>query len=480
MKALKLALVVALAASGVAAGAAPAAAEEPTDARMARLEALLVQQATELDRMRVELDSLRETENPVERRLASPVASPADPPAAAPLPRRPTPTSPPPGQGAPTAAPPPTPTAQDLQSSVDTALAGTPAARRSYAGQIGGVRWGGYLTLEYLQPSWRNSTFDLHRLVFQFDAPLTDRIALTGELEYEHGGIGGGAEGDVEVEYCEVNFQVADWFNPKLGAILIPFGRFNLFHDDPLNDFTRRPWVARYFVPSGFGQPGIGADGAFGLGCRGALTYNIALTNGFGGDITTADGVRPARQKWQADNNENKTVWGRLAAVLDVPGFDHLSVGLSGMGGKWDDDGDHWMSGFGADLTFQKGPFEFHGEYIQYDIRRAAGAPIEDPRKQWGMYAELGYHFFPSLMCCLRGSTFVRNASHFTLALRYQQMDLNDALTGGSFNDDLKGYGVALNYRIQEGTVFRVDTTWFDAAHDDDRTEFTASFSTYF
>ncbi|MHC5010964.1 MAG: hypothetical protein ACYTG6_08450, partial [Planctomycetota bacterium] len=337
---------------------------------------------------------------------------------------------------------------------VGNALSGSPAARRSYAQQIGGVRWGGYFTLEYIAPSDRNSFFDLHRLVFQFDAPIAERIGLNGEIEIEHGGFGGSLDGEVEVEYAEVLFQACDLFNPKVGAILIPFGRWNLYHDDPINDFTKRPWVGRYFNPTGFSQPGIGAEGAAPFGCGHAFTYNVALTSGFGEDFTTSSGSRSARQSWRRDNNEAKTVWGRFAALFDARAFDHLEVGVSGMAGKYDDASDHWATGFGTDLTLQKGAFEFKGEYIRFDIDRPATALAISPRGQWGLLLE-------------------------ALAFRYQQMNLNESIRGGSFNDDLKSYGVGLNYRIQEGTVFRLDFSWLDGVNEN-RHEFTASFSTYF
>ena len=265
----------------------------------------------------------------------------------------------------------------------------------------------------------------------------------------------------------------------KLGALLIPFGRFNLFHDDPLNDFTMRPFTGRYMVPSGFGQPGIGAEGVFSLGCPGALSYNVAITNGFDDGFTTDSGARGARASWKSDNNASKQVWGRLNAILTVPRTDNFEVGVSGTWSRYDDEDDHDLYGFGADFNVMVGPFEFEGEYIQYDLDRDVDAPIEDPRRQSALWLEAAYHFFPCGWNCPR-KPFVTWTSHFTLAVRYQTMDLNDRLRGGSFNDDLHAYGIALNYRITEDSVFRIDWTYFDALYEDDRTEFTASFSTYF
>jgi hypothetical protein len=59
-------------------------------------------------------------------------------------------------------------------------------------------------------------------------------------------------------------------------------------------------------------------------------------------------------------------------------------------------------------------------------------------------------------------------------------MDLDDRTDGATFEDDLTAWGVGLNYRVTERTVFRVDHTWFLPESGDERTLFAASFSTYF
>ncbi len=443
--------------------ATPAAAEESPDARLARLERTLEAQAAEIQRLSRQGPSAPPgtVALPSATRTAAPIV---DQPFLAPLPDG---SSLSPGSGGTSGG-----TAHDVL--------GTTTARRQYRGQLGGVRIGGYLTLEFVANSTKNSYFDLHRFILQISAPIGERIGLNTEIEFEHGGVDESyLDGEIKIEYLEVMFQVADAFNPKLGALLIPFGRFNLYHDDPLNDFTMRPLTGRYLIPAGFGQPGIGAEGVFGLGCVGGLTYNVAATAGFDDEITTKSGVRDARQAWQRDNNDSKQIWGRLAGLLNVPRTDNFEIGVSGTWGKYDDQDRHVLAGFAADFNIQAGPFQFQGEYLQYDMEREPSAPPGAPRRQSGLWLEGAYHFFPCGWNCPR-PPFVTYTSHFTLAFRYQELDLNNRLTGGSFFDDVKTYGVGLNYRITEDMVFRVDWTYFDAATDEDRREFTASFSTYF
>ena len=59
-------------------------------------------------------------------------------------------------------------------------------------------------------------------------------------------------------------------------------------------------------------------------------------------------------------------------------------------------------------------------------------------------------------------------------------MDLDDLVTGATFEDDLQAFSLGLNYRLSEKTVFRIDYTWFFPELGSDQGEFTFSMSTYF
>lgn len=428
------------------AGPGQAIAEDVPAETLRRLEAMLEQQAAELARLRAELADLR-------RRQDAPPPTPAA-------------TGPDPG---------PAPTRQP-----QALVGGVPGSALAAAPALGdGVRWGGYLTLEYIDRTHKNSNFDLHRLVLQATAPISDCIDFTTEIELEHGGIGGEMDGDVKVEYAEVAFRLHDAFVPKVGALLIPFGRYNLYHDDPINDFTLRPWTARYFVPTGFGQPGIGAEGVVPVSSCARLLYNAAFTGGFEDDFTPSDGVRKARQSWRRDNNDQKQLWGRVALLAETAWLDSLELGACGTWGRYDKEGRNDLWGYGVDWMLRRGPFELRGEYLAYDIERDADDPADAVRGQQGVWAELAWHFFPCAWRSCR-SCLVRDTSLFTLAARYQWMDLDDRRRGAAYNDDLQSAGLALNYRITERSVFRVDYAWIFAERATDEREFTFSFSTYF
>jgi hypothetical protein len=423
-----------------------AAGDETPDDRLARLESALREQRAETDRLRREFDAYR-AENPDASRVARL-------------------------------------TTDEIRTSVDAYLSSECGGdgwvgEGAFARAGSGLRLGGYLNFVYSVPSEEHSHADVNRLILAGDAAITDRIDFDFEVEFEHGGVSDELDGEVVVEQAQVVFRACDAFNPKLGVLLIPFGRFNLHHDDPINDFSVRPFTGRFLVPTGFGQPGIGAEGAFPVGCGATLSYDVAVTNGYRDDFTADEGVREARQSWDEDENEGKQVWGRLAGSFRSRWFDALEVGVSGTFAKYDEQDRNELTGYALDVLLRKGPFEFKGEWIAYDYERDADDPADAIRGQDGLWLEAAWHFFPcSWRPCPGG--ILQDTSLFTLAVRWQTMDLDDRHTGAAFEDDLDSWSVGLNLRITERTVLRVDHTWFLPAHGDDETEWVVSFATYF
>lgn len=433
-----------LTAAGFALATAPVALADESagpapDDRLRRLEEALERQTRETERLRRDFDRYR-SENPAG---TDPLRGVATDPAVA----------------------------------LDAYLArAQPVVPIATSGGARGLRWGGYLTLEYLDPSNAVSRFDLHRLVLAADGPITDLVDFAMELEIEHGGISDEIEGEVVLERAEVRFHVSDCVVPKLGWLLIPFGRYNLNHDDPLNDFTIRPFTARYLVPTGFGQPGIGVEGSRPLGRGHVFSYDVALTNGFRDAFTDDEGTREARHA--RDENDGKQVWARAAVLWDTAcALDVLETGLSGTYGVYDDRNRNAISGYGLDFLLRKGPFEAKGEFLAYDYERNSSDPPGAIEGQKGLWLEAAWHFFPDFFCGACGP-FVTDTSLFTLAVRYEWMDLDDHVRGASFRDDLESVAVGLNYRITERSVFRIDHTWLFPARESDETQWAASFST--
>jgi hypothetical protein len=168
-----------------------------------------------------------------------------------------------------------------------------------------------------------------------------------------------------------------------------------------------------------------------------------------------------------------------VAVALETCWADTLEIGASGTWGRYDDAGDNDIWGYGFDFLLRRGPWEFKGEYIAYDLERDASDPASAVRGQDGLWLEAGFHFMPASWRRCPGA-FVTDDSHFTLAARYQHMDTHDLVTGAAFEDDLDAWSIGLNYRITERTLFRIDHTWYEPIHGEQVREFTASFATWF
>ena len=96
-------------------------------------------------------------------------------------------------------------------------------------------------------------------------------------------------------------------------------------------------------------------------------------------------------------------------------------------------------------------------ETASWQVRR-------DPRRQDGWYVQISYHFFPDAW---RGKhALLTDESTFTLTLRVEEIDLNDATKGTTFRDDLFQTTLGLNFRPVERSVVKFDFVWIDSDQD--------------
>ncbi|MHC4549972.1 MAG: hypothetical protein ACYTEZ_14465 [Planctomycetota bacterium] len=350
----------------------------------------------------------------------------------------------------------------------------------------GRVRVGGYFSLEFRDDGDGVTTrFDQHRLVLKLQSDIAEGIGFETEIEIE----GGGADvpfltgNEILVEYAELSFElIEDKLVFVAGVILMPWGRFNEYHDDPLNNFTDRPLVSRRIGAVAFGQPGIGVQGTLEFANAWFLDYDVALVQGFAEGFTTNGGVRGARQSYRADNNDNKQVFGRFVISPPVQFVDVLEGGASFTYGKYDDGGSLADYGYGLDLFVKKGPVELVGEYMMLRIEQPGSAPLTDPRRMDGWYVEVAYHFFPVRW---RGKHILfTEESTLTLVVRVEGIDLNHSTTGSTFRDDLNQVSFGFNFRPVQRSVMKISYTWVDseetglASGAADR--FTISWASYF
>ncbi|MAG56938.1 MAG: hypothetical protein CMJ83_11645 [Planctomycetes bacterium] len=354
------------------------------------------------------------------------------------------------------------------------------------------IQWSGYFDLEFRDDNAGDvpNEFDHHRLILKLHSDITSEIAFDMELEIEGGGadVGRLTGNEIIVEFAELSFNITELFNLKTGVLLIPFNRYNLLHDSPLQDLTDRPLVDRRIIPTTWAEVGIGAYGAVHWDW-GSLDYDIVLVNGLTDAISARGGTRGARGSYRSDNNANKMVVGRLGMIVDVSFLDVLGFGGSVAYGKYDDGNSEYLTMFGFDLTVKKGPFELVGEYAKLNLSRGPAERMAGiPGGMEGWYVEGRFHFFPDSW---RGSSpFFTNQSTFTLVARYGEVDTDTsgtavdfAANGDRYRDDRHRLTIGINFRPVEGTVIKFEYQWFfepSGIPSVDNNRIVASFATYF
>ena len=317
---------------------------------------------------------------------------------------------------------------------------------------------GGYIDHELFWTD-EKKTFDQHRFIPFIHGEVSDRIHVTAEIEFEHGGLvkgSGGSDGEVKLEFATLDITFAEWLTYRGGVILSPLGKFNLIHDSPLNDLTNRPLVARQIVPTTLSESGMGFFGTFYPGEASVMGYEVYVVNGFNSALINADGsvgIRSGRGSQKTDNNAEKSIVGRI----NYSPFLGLDLGASVHTGAYDDRGEENLTVFALDGSFTHGPIDMLGEY--------ATASIDGTKEdsQFGFYGLVGYHFLPGAVTAFPNSIF-------TAVARYDFIDLDSS--------DETRYTIGVNFRPEEETVIKLDYEIY--ARDDDKNGLILSVASYF
>ncbi|GIX46519.1 MAG: hypothetical protein KatS3mg131_0730 [Candidatus Tectimicrobiota bacterium] len=285
-------------------------------------------------------------------------------------------------------------------------LAGSGQAQQAvYEAVAGRVRLGGYGSVKFeandLEES--NAGFDFRRFVLTLDAAPAERLRFVFELEFERftalelereveateGGlkveqaVEGSNKSEIKLEQAWVQYDLAPFFNLRVGAVLPPLGRFNIFHDDNRWNLPRRPLVDRG-VPvlpakAAWTELGAGFAGETPLGRQGLLRYELYLVNGVVLDaeveeiaqtrLESRDKLeleavfRPVAGPFDKDFNENKAVVGRLL-LSPLLGYE---LAVSGYVGEYTPDfldAEETVWSVGVDGKVSLGPLEVEGEYV--------------------------------------------------------------------------------------------------------------------
>lgn len=245
-----------------------------------------------------------------------------------------------------------------------------------------------------------------------------------------------------------LDFLIVDWINFKVGAMLVPFGEFNLRHFDPNLDFYTAPLVTTRIVPSVWTDVGAQAFGKFLSNDVLTWDYQVGLFNGLDDNIDSTNlGLRGARPNFGKDNNGNKAVVGRTQIKL----FEQYSVGFSGYYGAYDKDDQKFLTGFNGDLFFRPAgvpileDFEFKGEFSFFNV-----GLTDAPSNLMGYYGQLNYHFWP-----FPKPFWGFSEPTLTALVRYGSQTINTSALKNNFNQNRLMFG--LNFRPQESIVIKTE-----------------------
>lgn len=326
------------------------------------------------------------------------------------------------------------------------------------------VTLGGYFSLEYGDQDGKVSSFDQYRLVPFIYADVTDRVKFATEIEYEHTG------SEIKVEFAIMDLMIEKWFNFRAGAILMPLGKFNLVHDDPINELTKRPLVSQHVFGSVYRDPGVGFWGRL-LDDSMLLDYEVYVTNGFKGldrkgnkKIDTTDGIRKAGTVSGGDFgsafrdfNDDKALTGR---IMFMP-YIGIELGVSSQIGKYDQRSDNDLRIYGFDWDVQLGGISqmlgleggvaralhavtLKGEYGYADIHRDAFAKSKGvPNDFHAWYAEMDIAIMPDFLNRLSPE------AQFTFVIRYDREELAEMGT--------RIWTPGINLHVSKYTKIKID-----------------------
>lgn len=287
--------------------------------------------------------------------------------------------------------------------------------------------------------------FEMKRFNLFAYSPVSDRVRVAAEIEFEEGGE------EIKIEAALVDFEIHPSLNFRGGIILSPLGRFNLAHDSPANDLTDRPLVSTQIVPTALSEAGMGFYGALYPSPGLRITYEAYGVNGFGdGVIGDPDGTRIAAGKGNFEDNNNRPSFVGRVTVSPNTAWEVGASVHTGPYNTWqieemDIDERRSLTLFVLDADVAWRRFELQGEYA----RAAIDVPTQSAifaDSQSGYYLQLNSHFGRGWLAQMPGS-------QFTGVVRYGLVDFDTDTDG----DSHRRLTLGVNFRPLEDSVFKLD-----------------------
>jgi len=309
-----------------------------------------------------------------------------------------------------------------------------------------GIKLNMYIGLEFESFETTHSGFKADSFELVSELNFKDKMTAFFEIEFK------GKEAEIEQGWFE--YLIDPLFNLRMGAILVPFGAYNLDHFNYQRELSSRPIAMRHIVPVTWREAGIGLTGNLFIENEGGrwideigLDYQFFVINGMTEKFKT-NSSRGARGIFNGDSNDNKAVVSRIGLTLNSENV----LGLSAYHGEYHDHLGSQISGLNFDWSFLHGPFEFLGEYARFNLEKTLP---EIPKKLQGGYAQINYHFWPKFF----NTSFLGKGHEnpaFSLVLRH-----GEAIIQGAFDkNEERRWTVGINYRPYHTFVSRIEYQW--------------------
>ncbi len=239
-----------------------------------------------------------------------------------------------------------------------------------------------------------SAVVDLHRLVLFVGHAFTDTIRFATEIEVEHALATEDAPGEVSIEQAYVDWDlVGHALTLRVGALLVPMGRINRWHEPPIFLGVERPNVDKRIIPTTWTEAGIGLMGQAGK----YLRWEAYLVSGLDpAGFSMSSGLRGGRQKVAEALAKS---WA-LAFRVEVEPVLGLTAALSGYGGRMGRnlgdqvdaagaklDLDVPVGGLAIDASFKRWGLELNAQLATFFIGDTAGMrrAVDDEGKAGGL-----------------------------------------------------------------------------------------------
>ena len=352
----------------------------------------------------------------------------------------------------------------------------TPAASASREGSAA-TQITSYGEINYTRPRRDSAatTTDVARFVLGFQHRFDERTKVVAELEVEHGVASSTDRGEVAIEQAWIEHRLNDTYGLRGGLLLMPIGFVNQNHEPTAFYGVLRPAIDTAIIPTTLREVGIQLFGEHdnGVSWSAGVSTGPDLTKWDPADAEAAGSpLRAVHQEGQFAKSKNLSLFG----AVDWRGIPGLRVGGGLLTGKMA----HGAPGFAApnarytlwDLhaKWTPGQWDLSAVYARGSITGAgelnatfAGAPYLVPKAFDGSFVQAAYKF------ALAGGYSIAPFA------RYERIN-----TGRQFDGVVPGLNVAAyetegiatigaNFNLTPSVVLKADIQRYKVVKDSDR-----------